>query len=101
MILRRVGPLSLGKVLGVLYGAMGLVFGAIFALVSMVGTALAPHGGAEEPILNLVFGVGGIVILPLFYGVFGFLAGVIGAFFYNVIAGAVGGVELDLDDGRA
>lgn len=101
MILRRVGPLSLGKILGVLYGAMGLVFGAIFALVSMVGTALAPQAGSEEPIVSLIFGVGGIVILPLFYGVFGFLAGVIGAFFYNVIAGAVGGVELELDDGRA
>lgn len=101
MIVRRIGPLSLGKVMGVLYGAMGLIFGFLFAIVSMLGPALAPRAGSEEPLVGLIFGIGGIVILPLFYGVFGLVAGVIGSFLYNVVAGAVGGIEVELDDGRA
>lgn len=101
MILKRIGPLSLGKVMGVVYGAMGLIFGFIFAFVSMVGPALAPGSGSEEPLVGLIFGVGGIVILPLLYGGFGLVAGVIGAFFYNVVARAVGGVVVELDDARA
>lgn len=100
-IVRRIGPLSLGKVMGVLYGAIGLIFGVVFALVSMVGIALAPRSGSEEPLFNWVFGIGGVAILPVFYGVLGLIAGVIGAFLYNVIAGAVGGVEVELDHGRA
>lgn len=99
MILKRIGPLSLGKVMGAVYGAMGLIFGFLFAFISLLGPALAP--GSEEPVMGLIFGVGGIVVLPLFYGGLGLVAGVIGAFLYNVVAGAVGGVVVELDDARA
>jgi len=86
--------------MGATYGVMGLFFGVVFALVSVAGSALAPQEGPQGPLMGLVFGVGGIVVLPLFYGVFGLVAGVIGAFLYNVLADLVGGVEIDLRDDR-
>jgi hypothetical protein len=41
-------------------------------------------------------GVGAIVFFPILYGVMGFIATLIMAALYNVIAGAVGGVEMDV-----
>ena len=37
MIVRRVGPRSLAKLMGALYGILGLFFGAIVSLISVVG----------------------------------------------------------------
>ena len=37
MVLKRVGVLSCGKIMGFLYAGIGLIAGGIFALVSLVG----------------------------------------------------------------
>jgi hypothetical protein len=41
-------------------------------------------------------GVGAIIVLPIFYGGLGFVGTLIAAWLYNVIAGVVGGIELDV-----
>lgn len=46
MVLRRIGALSLAKVMSAIYGAMGLVIGAIVAVFSLFGAAVG--AGAEE-----------------------------------------------------
>jgi len=98
MILRRVGVLSLGKVFGVLYALMGLIFGAIFALLSLVGAGIgAASSGSNEAFLGAIFGVGAVIFLPIFYGVFGFLGGLLTAALYNLVARIMGGLELELE----
>lgn len=94
MVIRRVGPLSVGKVLGVMYIGFGLLAGAIVSLLALIGMAFA--GGPDEGIAGMIFGVGAIVILPVFYGVMGFVGGAIGALFYNAVSSVVGGIEVDL-----
>jgi hypothetical protein len=42
-------------------------------------------------------GVAAIVVLPIFYGVFGFIIGMIWAAIYNLITGVVGGLELEFE----
>ena len=37
-----------------------------------------------------------MVIFPVLYGVLGFLVTLLTTWLYNVVAGAVGGIELDL-----
>jgi hypothetical protein len=44
----------------------------------------------------MIFGVGAIVLFPVFYGVLGFIMAAIMAGLYNLFAGLVGGIELDL-----
>ena len=92
--IRRVGVLSLGKMLGALYALLGLIIGAIFTCVSAFGAAAAFAGSGDNEALGLLFGVGAIIILPLFYGIIGFIGGLIVAFLYNFLAGFVGGIEI-------
>jgi hypothetical protein len=97
MVLERIGVLSLGKISGAIYAALGLIVGAFFALFSIVGSGFAAAASQESsPLLGMLFGVGAIVLLPLFYGVLGFLMGLVTAAIYNVVARVIGGLELEL-----
>jgi hypothetical protein len=71
------------------------LFGALVTLISVVGGALIPN---DEPsgMMGAFFGAAAIVILPIFYGVLGFLASLVGAALYNIIASAIGGIEVEV-----
>ena len=34
---------------------------------------------------------------PIFYGILGFLIGIVSAFFYNLVAKYIGGIQIELD----
>ncbi|HKC39888.1 MAG TPA: hypothetical protein VKC15_10135 [Gemmatimonadales bacterium] len=82
---RRFGIGQTAKVVGILYGLMGLLFLPFFLLASM----LSPNG--------LGYGVGFAIALPILYGICGFIFTAIGCAIYNWVAGMVGGIEVDLD----
>jgi Transmembrane domain of unknown function (DUF3566) len=100
--IKRIAPLQAGKMLGVLYGCMGLIFLPFFALAGLVG-AFAQHsqqlqtaGGPPAAILAaMMFGFG--IFMPVFYGIFGFVFGVISAAIYNLIAHWIGGIEVEVE----
>jgi protein-S-isoprenylcysteine O-methyltransferase Ste14 len=81
--IRRIDPMQAAKMATVIYLILGLVFVPFLMLASMA----APTG----------FGIGFAIAMPLMYAVFGFVFTLIGAFIYNLVAGWVGGVELELD----
>jgi len=87
--------------LGAIYGALGLIVGVIFSIVSLFGAAIgaAAAEGAEAAgaIFGLLFGVGAVIILPLFYGAMGFVGGAFAAWIYNLLASTVGGLELEIE----
>jgi hypothetical protein len=87
MVLNRIGPLSAAKVVTVLYAIFGLIMGAFFSIAAL----FRPDGG-----LGAMWGVAAVVIFPVLYGVLGFLVTLLTTWLYNVVAGAVGGIELDL-----
>ena len=96
MELKRVGPWSVAKVFGTMYAAMGLIFGALFACIALVGGSVA-RGDSGAGGFGAVFGVGAVVLLPLMYGVLGVVFGALSAWLYNVFAGIVGGIEVQLE----
>lgn len=87
--IRRFGVGQTAKVAGALYGLMGLVFVPVVLIISMVSPAEAG------------FGPGFALALPIIYGVLGFIFTALGCVLYNFVAGLVGGVEVELDGGRA
>lgn len=93
-IIKSFGVLSFGKLMGVSYAVLGLVFGVIFLLFSFVGfvTHIAHLGS------GLLFGIGAVVAFPVLYGAMGFVLGVVGAAIYNFISHWVGGIEIEVGD---
>jgi hypothetical protein len=94
MVIRRVAPLSVAKISGALYALMGLIVGALFSLASVAGGLMARQDGGA--MFGALFGVGAIVLFPILYGVLGFLVTLVAAWLYNLAAGWVGGVEIDV-----
>lgn len=94
MVIRRIEPMSCAKVGGTLYALLGLVIGIFFSLASMVG--FGALGGAGSG-YGALFGVGAIILLPILYGVLGFIFMYITAALYNVAAKFAGGMVLQTD----
>ena len=93
MVLKSIGVASTGKMLGCLYAIMGLFIGIIFSVMSLAAGAAGGMKGAAG--MEAMFGVGAVIALPLFYGVMGYITGIISAVTYNVVAGIVGGIEME------
>ena len=85
--------------LGVLYAGLGLLFLPFFAIAGLVGAFLqhAEQGqnGSIALTAGLVFITG--LFFPIFYGMMGFIFGVITAAIYNVVAHWVGGIEVEVE----
>jgi hypothetical protein len=87
--------MSCAKVSGILYALIGLIVGALFSFVALIGAAI---GNSPE---GMLFGIGAIILMPIFYGVLGFVGGAIAAWLYNIIVGWIGGIEVEFEDGGA
>jgi hypothetical protein len=94
MQIRRVGVLSAVKIGGLIYLLLGLLVGALFACASLTGFV------ADSDFGNIGAGVGlliGLCGLPIFYALIGAIFAALIALFYNLVAGVVGGLEVDLE----
>ncbi len=79
VIIKRIGVLSLGKILGILYAISGLILSLISAIFPSIG----------------LFGGVFVIAFPILYGIMGFVSGVATAFLYNVVAEKIGGLEIE------
>jgi len=95
MTITRVGPLSVAKVAGLLYVVIGLIAGGFVSLFSLAGAAFGASQGDDGAMFGALFGVGAIVLLPIFYGCMMFVVTLIQAWLFNIAAGMVGGVEIE------
>jgi hypothetical protein len=96
MVVKSVGVLSVGKVAGCTYGLLGLIIGGFLTLLALAGAAVGGGGGGDAGSAALFFGVGAIIIVPIAYGIGGFIGGIIMGALYNLVASIAGGIELNL-----
>jgi hypothetical protein len=98
VILKRIDVLSLGKISALLHAVAGLCAGLFFSAMWLFVSNFAPTQNPEQArFFSLFFGGAAIFFMPIFYAVLGFIAGILAAFFYNVFAGWLGGVELEFE----
>ena len=94
--IKKIRPLSFGKILGMVYAIMGLIFGGLVTIVAIFGnTFFASEGGN---IGTVVFGIGAVIFMPIFYGTLGFVFGIISAGIFNIAAKWAGGLEIEIGD---
>ena len=92
-ILKSVGIMSVAKITGLLYGCMGLIFAPLFLIIGLVG---AFAGQKDVPFAGAI-GVVLAILMPVAYGIMGFIMGAIGAWLYNLLAKWAGGFELEFE----
>ena len=91
MELKKIGVGSAAKVGGIIAAVMGLIIGIFVALFSM----MIPGSGSELPFFS---GFAAIIVLPIIYGIIGFIAYAIIAALYNFVVKFTGGVILEFSD---
>ena len=97
----RIAPLQAGKMMGVLYACMGLIFLPFFGLAVLLPAFAqqAQQPPAQAPFMVAAGAMIGLAIfMPIFYGVMGFVFGIIGAALYNLIARWIGGIEVEVEE---
>jgi hypothetical protein len=85
--IRRFEPLPTAKMIGLLYGFIGLLLAPILFVVSRL-TPEEEGGG-----FGLVF----ILLFPVLYAVIGFVGTLLATWLYNLVAGWIGGIVVDLE----
>ena len=94
MVIKRISPFSCAKITGTLYAVLGIFIGGIVSLVAMVGGFASDGPGI--PGMGALIGVGAIIVFPILYGCIGFVGTLIAAALYNLVAGWVGGIEIEV-----
>ncbi len=95
MKLKRIGILSAASIGGLVYAAIGLLIGVFFSFFSMIGLFAAGQSSDFPSFMAPFLGLGAVIVMPIFYGIIGFIAFTIGAALYNGIAMLTGGLELE------
>jgi hypothetical protein len=100
--IKKLGVLSvakmyavLGFVMGLIIGIMYLIFGLIFGAMMM---GMAGRNGAAAGGFSVLWGIVGLIFFPIFYSIVSFVAGAIGALIYNLCAGFIGGIEIEVEN---
>ena len=96
--IRRIGVLSTAVMFALLYGALGLIIGLLFACFAILSSAtlasvtedLGLGGG------GVLFGLLYAICFPILYGVIGFVVGAVLTILYNIIASFAGGIKMEL-----
>jgi hypothetical protein len=91
--LKRIGPGSAFKLGAIIYAILGFIIGIPFAFIGMLaGSFLA----TRAPIPGVGLGFFSIILFPICYGIIGGVFGALTAVIYNLAAGWIGGLEVDV-----
>lgn len=85
--LRSVDIMSCAKIMGAIYGCLGLI-----ALPFFLMAILANLASGQGSIASLFL----VILAPPLYGGIGFVVGALTGWLYNVIARRIGGMKLEL-----
>ena len=90
--IRQFGVISVGK----FFSVFGLVWGFFVGLILAAGLGgMGSVPGSHA--LGIGAGLLGLVIMVIVGGAAGFAGGAIVAVLYNIVLGAMGGIEMDLE----
>jgi hypothetical protein len=98
--LRHVAVVQLALVLAVLYALAGVLIGLVWWLVLspiMLAAMKSSMGAAQGMGALTGMGIFAVIAFPIFYGIVGFIAGLIYAALYNLAARWTGGVEMTFE----
>ncbi len=99
--IKKLGILSVAKMYAAIFLVVSLLISIPYGLIIMVfGAAMMGTGqraGLAAGGGSIIAGLAVMIILPIVYSAMGFVGGAIGALLYNLFAGFVGGIEIEVE----
>ncbi|MCY7344644.1 MAG: hypothetical protein LH614_00330 [Pyrinomonadaceae bacterium] len=99
--IKKLGILSVAKMYAAIFLVISLLISIPYGLIIMVfGAAMMGTGqraGLAAGGGSIIAGLAVMIILPIVYSAMGFVGGAIGALLYNLFAGFVGGIEIEVE----
>lgn len=92
VVIKKIDSTEFGKILTILYGTMGFVFGIFTTIAALMGFSIPKKFG----IFSLLFGKWAVLSLPIFYGISGYFIGRIAAGLYNTAVGSKKGFKVEV-----
>lgn len=92
VVIKEIDSAGFGKILTILYGTMGFVFGFFTTIAAFTGVSMPKKFG----IFSLIFGKWAVLSLPIFYGISGYFIGRIAAGLYNTVVGSKKGFKVEV-----
>jgi hypothetical protein len=99
--IRKLGILSVAKIYGAILLVMSLLISIPYGLFIMFFGGMMMSAGGRGGLAaggSIVIGLLVMVGLPIMYGAIGFVSGALGALLYNLFAGMVGGIEIEVEN---
>ncbi len=90
--IKKINVYSLGKILGLTYGFIGLILGGLLVLISLTSLIVSQISISEFIGMFII-----VIAAPILYGVLGFVSGLTVAYIYNIVAGKCGGLEIETE----
>ncbi|WP_111670764.1 DUF3566 domain-containing protein [Algoriphagus litoralis] len=94
-VIKKIGVGSAAKVYGLTLGFLGIVIGVFYSLIF---SFIASFTNEEIPMIGAGLGIFMLILIPIVYGVIGFVIGALGAWVYNFVARKFGGLEIELSE---
>jgi len=95
MEIKSVEIMSWAKIHALFGIIFGLIYGIMFAILgSAIGASFDMPGATTLGLLA-------IIVFPIIFGIMAFICGAIMAFLYNIFAGKIGGIEVELAEKKA
>ncbi|HKM86274.1 MAG TPA: DUF3566 domain-containing protein [Terriglobales bacterium] len=92
--LRSVDVISCAQMMGMIYGCLGLIALPFFLLGGFINLLLGSQ--SSQPLAGIAIWFLALLV-PVVYGLMGFVMGALGAWVYNLIARWIGGIKLELE----
>ncbi len=103
--IKRFDPISVGKIFGFIGVVIGFLMAILMLIMQMaVGSMMSSFAGLTGADVTGMTGVmslfGGFMLIafPVMIAISAFIMGIIYAFVYNLIAGKLGGIEIELKE---
>jgi hypothetical protein len=101
--IKKLGVLSVAKMYAAIAFVISLLiaipYGLFIIIFSLMGSSVARGDAAVGVIgFGVVGGIAVMIILPIMYTLMAFIGGAIGALIYNIFAGFVGGIEIEVEN---
>jgi len=96
-VIKGIGVVSLGKVMGMTGALLGLIFGGLYGGIVILISLFGMAGDSGIAAIGVLGGAAMVVGIPLAYGLTMFLGGLLNGVILNFVLGIAGGLEIEIE----